>query len=357
MKKGITVLLISPLFILLNLAASGQSDMSAFLTAEKSDASKLIGAYISPVIKGVSYGMTNGWYHTGKTHKKLGIDLGVTVSAVMLPSSDQSFDPTKLGLSSNTVPNQNASPTIIGPKTIAATNSYNVNYTLTGTSGSLPISQTINGPDGLDFKKNIGGNWVPVPMIQLGIGLIKNTDLKIRYIPSTNKGSKSGGNDIKMLGFGLMHDIKQYFPGVKLLPFDLSILAAMNSVTGSSSLMNTDQSQDGVPYSNDGVVTYKFSSWIAQAVISKKVSVLTFYAGVGYAAVNTKVNITGTYILDPYATSQAFPITNPFSTTYSNTGMKLNAGMRLKLGPIYFNGDYTIQKYSALTVGFGASIR
>jgi hypothetical protein len=31
--------------------------------------------------------------------------------------------------------------------------------------------------------------------------------------------------------------------------------------------------------------------------------------------------------------------------------------MRLKLGPIFFNGDYTFQKYNMLSVGFGVAVR
>src|SRR5579859_3702341 len=109
--------------------ARGQSDLSAYLTAQKSDASKLIGAYVSPLVKGASYGMTSGWYHTAKTHNKLGVDFGFTVSAVMLPSSEESFDPSKSGLQTTT-PNQAASPTIIGPKSIGPNNSYTANYTI-----------------------------------------------------------------------------------------------------------------------------------------------------------------------------------------------------------------------------------
>src|SRR5258708_33428739 len=56
--------------------AQSQSDLSAFLQAQKNDASKFMAAYTTPAIKAVSYGMTNGWYHTGKAHGKLGVDLG-----------------------------------------------------------------------------------------------------------------------------------------------------------------------------------------------------------------------------------------------------------------------------------------
>ncbi|MBS1682642.1 MAG: hypothetical protein JST48_13090 [Bacteroidetes bacterium] len=341
MKKANIGLLF--LFLLNGMVAFGQneSDLNNFLQAEKDDASKLIGAYISPVIRGISYGMTNGWYHTGKTHKKLGIDLGVTISGVMMPTSDETFDPTKIGLSANTIPNQTSAPTIIGAET---NSSYTVSH-----SPLPPIS--INGPQGVDLKGKVGKNWVPVPMIQLGIGLVKNTDLKIRYVPQT----KSGDSQIKMLGFGLMHDIKQYLPGVKALPFDLSVLVAYNSVSGYSALTNTDQSNDGKPYSANGQVNYKLNSWVAQAIVSKKFSILTVYLGLGYAAVSSNVNINGTFTLDPY--NLGVSITDPLAIKYNNNGAKLTTGLRIKLGPLYFNGDYTVQKYNSLTVGVGLSVR
>ena len=348
MKKKIPFAAIAmSLFVLMNANAQQQfneSDLSNFLQAEKNDASKLIGAYVSPVIKGVSYAMTSGWYHTGKTHNKLGVDLGVTINTVILPTSEQTFNPQQLGLSSNTTTTATAAPTFIGPKT---STTYSVKY-----NAALP-AVSLNGPEGLDFKGSIGGNYIPVPMYQLGIGLIKSTDLKIRFLPEVKKGDSR----IKMLGFGLMHDVKQHIPGIKMLPFDLSILVAYNSVSGATSLANKDQTNDGKPYSSNGSVSYDLSSWVGQAIISKKVAVLTFYAGIGYGAVKTNVKITGSYTLDPYNSVPPITITDPFSTSYSNNSVKFTTGMRLKLGPVYFNGDYTVQKYNSITVGLGASIR
>lgn len=166
----------------------------------------------------------------------------------------------------------------------------------------------------------------------------------------------NGGNKISMFGVGLMHDLKQYLPGVKLLPFDLSVLAGYNSLQGSSNLASSSAGVSNRPSSTDGKVSYTLNSWVAQLLISKKLSVLTVYAGVGYGSVSTKVNITGTYTITPTA-GASFNITDPLAYTMSNTGAKLTAGMRLKLGPIYFNGDYTLQKYNTISVGFGASIR
>lgn len=290
--------------------------------------------------------MTNGWYHTAKTHKKLGVDFGVTVSAVFVPTSDNYFTPNNsstLTFANNTHPSLQMAPTIMGPKDQTT---YSATYTPQGSS--TPITVGFNGPEGLDMKGNLGVSAIPVPMAQLGIGLIKNTDLKLRMVPTIN----NGGNSISMFGVGLMHDIKQYLPGVKELPFDLSVIAGYNSLKGASSLASSSTS----PTSTDGKISYTFNSWVGQVLISKKLAILTLYAGVGYGSVSTKVNITGTYTISP-TTGGNFNITDPLAYTLNNTGAKLTGGMRIKLGPIYFNGDYTVQKYSAFTFGLGASIR
>ena len=176
-----------------SLKAQTQSDLSAFLQAQQQDAGKLIAAYTTPAIKAVSYGMTNGWYHTGKAHSKLGFDLGVSISAVMVPTSDNHFNAKAIGLSpftQLTSPSTGLAPTILGPG--KEPTSYTSTYTPSGSS--TPVVVNFNGPEGLDLKKNIGVSAVPVPMIQLGIGLIMNTDLKVRFVPRTDSRSIESQN-------------------------------------------------------------------------------------------------------------------------------------------------------------------
>jgi hypothetical protein len=325
--------------------AQNISSLTEFLKAEKSDASALVKSYVTPAVNAISNGMTSGWYTTGKAHKTLGFDLGVSLSAVFTPTSDNYFTPT---LSSNTTFANLTSlgqgaPSVVGPKDKTQyTSTYDPDQ-----GGPLPKqSFTINGPEGLDLKKNIGFSALPVPIIQLGIGIIKNTDLKIRFVPE----QKSSSVTFKMFGIGVMHDIKQHIPGIKKLPFDLSVLAAYNTVSGTASLVSTS----GVT-STDGSLSYKLNSWVAQAIISKKISVLTGYLGVGYGSVSSNVDITGNFLVPAGATT--FALKDPLALSLSNTSAKLTAGIRLKFGPVYLSGDYTLQKYDALTLGFGFAVR
>ncbi len=353
------------LFLLISFAsplktvAQGEEDISAFLQAGQEDASKLVEAYVQPMVKSISYGMTGGWYTTAKAHKTLGFDLSITVNSAFIPSSDNFFNPNKLKFANTTYngardngsngpfdPTRKA-PTIFGPKDETE---YSSSYDPDG-NGPLGVQTYVyRGPEGFNVKKEIGIAAVPTPMIQLGIGIIKNTDIKIRFLPKQEFGS----SDIQMFGIGIMHDIKQHFKGIKLLPFDLSGLVAFNSVSGTTDL--SSDGSGGVPESTNGVGKYKFNSWVIQGLISKKISVLTGYAGVGYSIVDTKVDVEGDYIVIPELGSAA-TLRDPVSIDLKNNSLRLTLGMRLKLGPVYLNGDYTIQKYNTLSIGFGFSVR
>lgn len=339
--------------------AQGEEDLSAFLQAGAADASKLIEAYVEPTVKSISYGMTGGWYTTAKAHKTLGFDLSVTLNAAFIPSSENFFNPNKLNFANTTYngarPNGSSgafdpdkkAPTMFGSKDETE---YESTYDPDGSGPLGDQTYVFRGPEGFNVKNEIGIAAIPTPMVQLGIGIIKNTDIKLRFVPKQSFGE----SDIKMFGIGIMHDIKQHFKGIKLMPFDLSALVAFNSVSG-----NTDLSSDGsggVPESTNGVGRYKFNSWVIQGLISKKISVLTGYAGVGYNIVDTKIDVEGDYVIVPEVGSPG-TVSDPVSIDFQNNSMRLTLGMRLKLGPVYFNGDYTISKFNTLSVGFGFSVR
>jgi len=190
---------------------------------------------------------------------------------------------------------------------------------------------------------------LPAPMAQIGIGIIKETDIKIRWVPAIHSGQTS----VSMFGIGIMHEVKQWIPGIKSLPFDLSGFVGYNSISGTASMA---MSPGYNPSSTDGVLHYKFNSWVFQALISKKFSVLTLYGGLGWGTITTKVDITGTYKITA-TPAGSFDVKNPVSMNLANSSPKATFGMRLKFGPLYLNGDYTFQKYNAVSVGLGFSFR
>lgn len=324
-------------------AYSQESELTEYLQsattpAGKTDSNKLIGAYVSPLVEGLSYGLNGGWYHTAKAHKTLGIDLGVSVNAVFVPNNKLTFDPTALKLETiHTVQPGARASTFIGPsgKTAYAFNSN--------------PSATFNGPEGIDLKGNIGMNVVPAPTAQLGIGIWKNTDIKFRYMPEIEVSETK----IKMIGFGVLHDIKQHIRSIKLLPFDLSVVAAFTRFNGVTGLEGTFAKPANDQRRQE--MTYQMNAWLFQALISKKLSVITFYGGLGYNTIKTNVDLLGSYVIVDGDPSSA--IKDPFFVKYKNSSFRATAGFRLKLGPIYLNTDYSLQEYSTLSVGLGLTVR
>lgn len=349
----------------LKVTAQNEADFANFLKAGEVDASKLMTAYMEPAVKSMSYGMTGGWYNTAKPHKSLGFDIGVTANFAFIPSSENFFNPNALNLTTTTYdgarPNGSAAPydpdrkapTFFGPKD-------ETQYTSTYEDPILGTqSISYSGPEGLDVKNAIGFAAMPVPMIQLGIGVIKNTDIKIRFANSTMAGSvipnvEFDNSEFSIFGIGVMHDIKQHIKGIKMLPFDLSAMVAYNSVSGTTDLSNTNTS-DARPDSDNGELDYKFNSWVIDALISKKISVLTGYAGFGYSIINTNVDVNGEYVID--SSNPSFVLTNPVAIDYNNNSVRFLIGMRLKFGPLYLNGDYTFQKFNSFTFGIGFTVR
>ena len=339
--KLIKILFLSALMGL-PLGLIAQGDIDRYLEAGTEDASKLLKEYLTPALNGFGYGINNGWYNTAKAHKTLGFDLTVTVSAVTVPSSkefftfrDSDYDNIKLADGET-----GRLPTLMGPNEEGP-------MLIILKEGEGPKEDreelaSFRSIQGLGLKDEIGINAVPAPMAQLGIGIAKNTDLKLRYIPRIDLG---GDGDIGLFGIGVMHDVKQWIPGIKLLPFDLSALVGYTKLTANYDLEGNiaGENQKG-EFSATGVTF--------QGIISKQFSVLTLYGALGYNSTNTNAKIKGTYELEDYGTLE-----DPVDLSFGEGSMMLTAGFRLKLAILTLHADYTLNKYPVITAGIGFSVR
>jgi hypothetical protein len=321
-------------------SASAQEELEQMLNESIGDGRKLITAYVSPFMNSVSLGMNQGWYNSAKAHKIGGFDITVTANAMVIPRDELFFNVNKLGLEvlelEPTSPYYPLTPTVFGP-TGKPTFSY--------TDEETGFKQTAEGPGGFDLKGELGKNWVPLPMANLGIGLPKGTDLKLRFTPTINIGDDSS---LKIFGIGVMHDVKQWIPGMKLLPFDLSGFVGYTHFKLESyfdRLNNPDQ-----------LGIFEMSATTVQGVISKKFSVLTLYGGMGYNIAKSNLAMKGTYDINEDGQASANEI-DPIDIRFSASGLRTTAGFRLKLAIVTIHADYTLQKYNCLTVGLGLSVR
>lgn len=337
MKHFLKTLVLATMFAATSAYAQHENDLVYFLEAGPQDASKLTQTYLNPAIEGLSYGFNGGWYNSAKTHKSFGFDLGVAMHAVFIPSSYNYFDPRKLNLQTVTGFTSTAAnglaPTISGPGDATT-------YVVNNGAANFP------GPKGVDFKENIKMNGVLAPTAQLSLGIYKNTDLKVRWLPEIS----SNNTSIRAFGVGVMHDIKQHIPGISILPFDLSVLVAYTHIEGATSLENTfgkpsnDQRTQEMKYGMDG--------WLYQALISKKIAIVTFFGGLGYSTARTNANTLGSYVIPEIGTMK-----DPIALDFKSNSFRVAAGMRFNFGPIYLSGEYSRQEYNMVSVGLGVSVR
>ena len=318
------------------LLASGSDDMSLYMHD-----------YVQPFMNTYGTGISSGWYNTAAPHKSLGFDLTIYGSLVSVPSAEKTFqflqnNYNSLRLSSGDTDTQ--MPTLLGGTT---SEQIFADYTDPGT-GQQIVTEQFNAPGGLE--ESLPTSKVPVPMIQFAIGIVKNTELIVRYAPAVSLGDDF---TFKFFGLGIKHDIKQWIPGLKSFPLDLSILVGYTNLDTQYKFPT-----NGVVETTDGVGFFDMNSWTFQALISKKISVITFYGSLGYNSVKSNFKMLGTYtIRDANNPLLSISIPDPVNIDFPISGFRTTLGMRLKLALFTFHADYTLQQYNTLTIGFGISVR
>lgn len=323
-----------------------------FLRSAPQDAQKFLHSYLEPYTNAFGAGLNGGWYNTAKPHKLLGFDLTTSFNVGMVPSSAQTFDLSKIGLSSSVVAT-GTTPTVAGPKTEGPLMQYK--------AGNVVLAE-FHAPGGTGFK------FVPVPTLQLGLGLPMGTEIKGRYIPRINIGNNG---DLSLWGVGLMHNITQYLPGDKLLPFDVSVFGGYTKLNGNIGISlqpGTPQSYSPVVSFNDQKMNLVVTGLNLSAIGSINLPVITFYGGLGYSKTYTEIKLDGNY---PTPALVASPTPH---AEYNNSGvisgsqfgqlkienysgLRANIGFRLKLAVITIHADYTRAQYNVLSAGLGISVR
>ena len=297
-------------------------------TTDIQEVEQLVTSYISPLPHALGAGLNNAWWTTAKPHKKLGFDITLSITPIFIPDSDKSFN---IGNEGNFTGEKTA--TIFGGLNEGGTINYNdeeENYY----SNNLP-----NG---------LGIGFVATPMLQAGIGLPLKTEVDFRYSPEIKLKSFHLG----LMGIGLKHDLLQWIPVLNKVPIDLSVMA------GHTRLVT------GFDIESQGV-DLNVQATTINLLLSKKVALLTAYAGIGYNHTSSNAAIT----LDDQNTSFLQIITtnvgiNDLSELTSiefenHTDLKANIGARLQLTLLTINASYTVTQsgYKLYTAGVGVSLR
>ena len=315
------------------------------LLTSTEDARILAEGYTAPLGKTLTYALNSGWATSAKTHKKLGFGLTIGGAAPFVPSADKVFTPT--GLTSLSVPSGSL-PTVFGEG-----RDQTLNFTLVSDDIPLLGEQQYNGeltfPGGLKDELPLG--TIPAPFVQASVGVFFDSDLLVRFIPTM----EIQGSTFSLTGFGLKHNIMQYFGPMDRLPLNVSVLAAISKASFEYDL--SDSSFGG--NSANRKMTFEADTFTIQALASIDLPIISAFAGLGYNAGDSQFDVSGDYSI-PYTVSGisiSRVLEDPISIASEASGVMGIVGARLNLLFLKIFANYTIQEYNTLTAGISFNFR
>ncbi len=331
MKKIFTKIVVAAIATIASIQFTHAQNPKELFSGNEEDGIKYLGNYFEPIVISASNGLANGWNNTAKPHKLFGFDITATVSVAGIPDAAYLFtfrneDYRSIKLTQGT---EAEVPTFAGGDSDVQLEVYNEETDVT-----IPNTQ-FTAPSGVGLDKvPVVRAGVPIILGNVGIGLPKNTELRIRFSPIS-----SIGNDISIdgaFGVGVLHDIKQWIPGMKLVPMDLSVFVGHNRYRFAYS----DK--------DDNNAEFKSNATNFQVLASKKLLFFTPFVGLGFNAINSSLS---------FSSPQA-GVENAEFIYDDLGGGRLTIGGRFKiLWILALSVDYTVQKYNTLNVGLGINFR
>jgi hypothetical protein len=366
----------------------------AVLSGGREDANRLVGAYVGPLGRGFSQALGQNWFNTANSLKLLRFNVQAGATMLTLPETDRTFDANALGLQNIRPLGGQADrvPTIAGERN-AASPSWVVFGTLADSTapGGLRSVALDTLPD---LLKGLGMRNVFAPYIQANIGLIKNTELNIRYAPVLDL-STVGGNlvpdnllrgEIRFWGAGIKHELLQWIPVLKRFPLSMSIYAnhsrmsyALDTRVDGPSASDYPRTLPGnlvlADYRINGSEDFSKQRLFMEGratglglILSKKILMVTGFASLGMQESTFRLVAEGNYPVrsgltpDPNNplrfTEEWTSLNKPLDIeTKSNRTLRMGVGVRAKILMIAVHAEaFTLGEYKGycggLSVGF-----
>ena len=398
MKKNSTksIVIVATLLVISHNTLA-QSEINNFIRGGVDDANTLLNAYVAPLGKSTGANLNAGWVNTAAALEPGRFELKLIGNVAYVPTSERTYSLDALGFNTPTTREVDSRtltetwqyrfaqvPTVFGahenPETIRKTITYqnpSSGNEETAVMAELPI------PDGLDVPIN------PLaPAMQLSVGVPLATEVMIRFLPSAEVAS----NEVELnygglWGLGVKHNVKQWIPGFRTLPFSLSLAAAYSTTRASMELPTLlpelpsgetfadstrastgyrGPSPDNTDYRGQGA-EFRTRAWNVNALISREFTLISVYGGLRYAHSTTTVGLTGTYGFagEPYYNSEnAFDPNNrkltlvnledPIDIKTSHGQVGLTGGFRLTMGFLALSGEVNLSRYATASIGLSA---
>ncbi len=256
--------------------------------------------YLQPLADAFGANLNSGFFYSARI-PRFGLSVRVGISAMIapIPSDKKAFalQDEKVGDFWVIFP-ENAPPV----------------PTVFGKEQTVPINidgSTFNAPGGIWDT-----DFFPMAVPQITVGSFLGTEAMVRYF----KYNHSDIGEIKLSGFGLRHSLSQYIP---LFPIHVALGIYRQTFTIGD------------------IVEARTMYYGLQA--SKKLAIITFYAG--YGIESCKLDLNYTYV---HGNQQEFPIGFEFDSVNRT---RINAGLAFDLLILKIYADYSMADQSVICVG------
>jgi hypothetical protein len=329
-------------FILLAFLSTTQAQFDDVFAASKEDAEKFVTNYTTPLIKGLMYSNNSGWSSSAKPLDLFKFEFKINASGAFVPTELESFkfdesDYNYLKLESG----PDELPTVMG-----GDSSTRLSIQLPHSGNQIKVYE-FDAPGGI--KNELPMNIIPMPSVQLSMGLILGTEINVRYVPHIEEQNAF----VDLLGVGIKHSISQYFSKKKEKNdkhFNLSLQVMYQNL--SAGYLDTN---------SDKAVHFSMHNFSYQALASIDYKLFSLYSAIGYSNVNSTIDVLGTYdytydIKDGSGnviSNQTISYIDPLSTKYSAGGLNGTIGAKLQLAFFSVFADYTLQEFPVANVGLG----
>ncbi len=293
--------------------AQGAADVSGVFRAGLTDANKVMNAYFQPFAESFGIGLAQNWYNTAVPLKLLRFNVQLGASYIRIPEEMLTFNPQTLGLTNL----RTVDPAVTSAPTINGEGDGPV-YAIYGDDPTNPGGPQIKIQEIAGLTSGLGLSANAVPNIQVNLGLIKKTEVSVRYVPTIDLGTLGSdglSGSVGLWGIGVKHDLLQWIPLASKLPFSVSgyfNYTAMSIELGTS-FPGPDNSNyagntgpgavtgfrfDGTPgdYTNQQIALNANAMGFG-IIASKKLLIFTPYVSAGFVRSSFSLKTAGDYAL------------------------------------------------------------
>lgn len=283
----------------------------------------LTDQYITPAANASVFQASGGWYTSVKPKDKFDVELSIQYNVLLIPNNQKAFLVNEVQLQNIGIQGNVTSSLI--PSAL-------------GDDNIVVLEGSINDEVfEFDAPEGINTNTVQHGQVQASVGLWKKTNVLVRLAPSI----KINSSVYKSLGFGVMHNLNQWFNGIKNSTYNFAFLGTYSNYS-----VDEDFNEADLIIGKINAIKVDGQSYGFNLISSKTFNNFDVSLGLGLTTSNFeyKVGGEGDLLLDILNTGLE-------TLSKSKTNFKSDLSVNYNLNNFSINSMLTFGNFSNIVVG------